>query len=217
MRAPGSGCPPGSTASPRLTPAADALLHTDVPVIAAVNGAAVGWGMELALMADLRVASEKARFGELFVKRGLCSDAPGIGRLAQLVGRERAAELLFTGRIIAGRRGCGDGPRLPGRAPRRPAPDRHGTRAGDRRQPAARGAADEGCAAGDARPRLARARPLGEREPRPSCSRPPITARASPRSSRSANRGSRAADHRPRARSVDVSTRCGRPRRARRR
>lgn len=83
-----------------LTPAADALLHTDIPVIAAVNGAAVGWGMELALMADIRVASEAARFGELFVVRGLCSDAPGLGRLAQLVGRERAAELLFTGDVI---------------------------------------------------------------------------------------------------------------------
>jgi enoyl-CoA hydratase len=90
----------GLQAEPRLTPAADALLHTDVPVIAAVNGAAVGWGMELALMADIRVASERARFGELFVLRGLCSDAPGLGRLAQLVGRERAAELLFTGRVI---------------------------------------------------------------------------------------------------------------------
>ena len=83
-----------------LTPAADALLHTDVPVIAAVNGAAVGWGMELALMADLRVLSENARFGELFVLRGLCCDAPGLGRLAALVGRERAAELLFTGEVI---------------------------------------------------------------------------------------------------------------------
>lgn len=83
-----------------LTPAADALLHTDIPVIAAVNGAAVGWGMELALMADIRVASRRAKFGELFVVRGLCCDAPGLGRLAQLVGREKAAELLFTGEII---------------------------------------------------------------------------------------------------------------------
>jgi enoyl-CoA hydratase/carnithine racemase len=86
--------------TPRLTPAADALLHTDVPVIAAVNGAAVGWGMELALMADLRIASDRARFGELFVKRGLCCDAPGLGRLVQAVGREKAAEILFTGEIF---------------------------------------------------------------------------------------------------------------------
>jgi enoyl-CoA hydratase len=86
--------------TPRLTPAADALLHCDLPVVAAVNGAAVGWGMELAMMADIRVASERARFGELFVLRGLVSDVAGIGRLAQLVGRERAAELLFTGDVI---------------------------------------------------------------------------------------------------------------------
>ena len=87
-------------ADPRLTSLAEALLYTDIPVIAAVNGVAVGWGMELALLADIRVASERARFGELFVKRGLNCDAPGLGRLAQVVGRERAAELLFTGRII---------------------------------------------------------------------------------------------------------------------
>ena len=85
---------------PRLTPAADALLHTAVPVIAAVNGAAVGWGMELAMMADIRVASDRAKFGELFVLRGLVSDVAGLGRLAQLVGREKAAELLFTGDVI---------------------------------------------------------------------------------------------------------------------
>ena len=90
----------GLKAEPRLTPAADALLHTNVPVIAAVNGAAVGWGMELALMADIRVASAKAKFGELFVKRGLNCDAPGLGRLAQIIGREWASELLFTGRIV---------------------------------------------------------------------------------------------------------------------
>jgi enoyl-CoA hydratase/carnithine racemase len=89
-----------SGGGPRLTPAADALLSTNIPVIAAVNGAAVGWGMELALMADIRVASERAKFGELFVLRGLVSDVAGLGRLAQVVGREKAAELLFTGAII---------------------------------------------------------------------------------------------------------------------
>jgi enoyl-CoA hydratase len=90
----------GLAVDPRLTPAAAALLGTDIPVVAAVNGAAVGWGMELALMADIRVASERARFGELFVLRGLCCDVAGLGRLAQLVGREAAAELLFTGRVV---------------------------------------------------------------------------------------------------------------------
>jgi enoyl-CoA hydratase/carnithine racemase len=88
------------TDEPSLSPLARTLLGSDIPVIAAVNGPAVGWGMELALMADIRVASERARFGELFVKRGLCADVAGLGRLCQLVGRERAAELLFTGRLI---------------------------------------------------------------------------------------------------------------------
>ena len=92
--------PVSMDSTPRITPAADALLTTDVPIIAAVNGAAVGWGMELAVMADIRVASERARFGELFVLRGLCSDVAGLGRLAHLVGREKAAELLFTGDVI---------------------------------------------------------------------------------------------------------------------
>lgn len=91
---------PSGPLVPRLTPLCDALLHTDVPVVAAVNGAAVGFGMEIALMADIRVASERASFGELFVKRGINSDVPGLGRLAQVVGRETAAELLFTGRVV---------------------------------------------------------------------------------------------------------------------
>jgi enoyl-CoA hydratase len=90
----------GTVPAPRLTPTAGVLLNTDIPIVAAVNGAAVGWGMELAVMADLRVASEHARFGELFVKRGLCCDVAGLGRLVQLVGRERACELLYTGRIV---------------------------------------------------------------------------------------------------------------------
>lgn len=82
------------------TPAAIAALECDKPVIAAVNGAAVGWGMELALYADIRIASEKAKFAELFIKRGLVCDVGGFYRLPSIVGPAKAAELLFTGDVI---------------------------------------------------------------------------------------------------------------------
>ena len=85
---------------PGTTPAARAILDCDRPIIAAVNGAAVGWGMDLTLMADFRIASDKAKFGELFVKRGLVADVGGMMRLPKLVGPQKAAELLFTGDII---------------------------------------------------------------------------------------------------------------------
>jgi len=88
---------------PRATPAAIAVLECDRPVIAAVNGPAVGWGMDLALFCDLRIASERARFGELFVKRGLVSDLGGLWRLPDIVGPSKAAELLFTGDLIDAR------------------------------------------------------------------------------------------------------------------
>jgi enoyl-CoA hydratase/carnithine racemase len=82
------------------TPAAMAALECAKPVIAAVNGAAVGWGMELALFADIRIASEAAKFAELFVKRGLPCDVGGFYRLPAIVGPAKAAELLFTGDVI---------------------------------------------------------------------------------------------------------------------
>jgi len=85
---------------PGTTPAARAILDCDRPIIAAVNGPAVGWGMDLTLMADFRIASDKAKFGELFVKRGLVADVGGMMRLPKLVGPQKAAELLFTGDII---------------------------------------------------------------------------------------------------------------------
>lgn len=81
----------------QATPASMAALDCSKPVIAAVNGSAVGWGMELALYADIRIASERAVFAELFIKRGLICDVGGFYKLPALVGPEKAAELLFTG------------------------------------------------------------------------------------------------------------------------
>ena len=96
--------PAAPAASPpveyRATPAAMAVIDCPKPVIAAVNGSAVGWGMELALYADIRIASEKAVFAELFVKRGLICDVGGFWKLPGLVVSAKAAELLFTGDAI---------------------------------------------------------------------------------------------------------------------
>jgi enoyl-CoA hydratase len=70
------------------------------PVVAAVNGFALGGGCELALACHLRVASDNARFGQPEVKLGIAPGYGGTVRLPRLVGRARALELLLTGEMI---------------------------------------------------------------------------------------------------------------------
>ena len=78
-----------------------ALYQLDVPVICAVNGAAVGAGLELVCMCDIRIACQQASFAESFVRVGLVSGDGGAWLLPRAVGRAKAAEMAFTGEAIS--------------------------------------------------------------------------------------------------------------------
>ncbi len=73
------------------------------PIIAAINGAAIGGGLTLALLSDFRIASENAKFSSMWIKRGIIPDCSTTYFLPRIVGFPRALEMMLTGEIIDAR------------------------------------------------------------------------------------------------------------------
>ncbi|ESY79358.1 enoyl-CoA hydratase [Mesorhizobium sp. LNHC221B00] len=78
-----------------------AMHRLEVPAIAAVNGAAIGAGFDLATMCDIRIGAENAVFGATFINLGIVPGDGGAWFLQDLLGPQRAAELIFTGRLMS--------------------------------------------------------------------------------------------------------------------
>ncbi len=102
----GSDFNPGSVAEgyamvSRVGAAALALHRCTKPTLAVVDGVAAGAGLNLALACDLLIASDRARFSEIFVRRGLTLDFGGTWLLPRRIGLARAKDLALTGRVVA--------------------------------------------------------------------------------------------------------------------
>jgi enoyl-CoA hydratase len=78
----------------------DAIESLEKPVIAAINGYALGGGMEVSMACDFRIASDKAKMGQTEINIGLIPGWGGTQRLIRLVGKAKAKELVYTGKII---------------------------------------------------------------------------------------------------------------------
>lgn len=76
------------------------LFGMDTPTICALNGGAAGFGMDLALACDIRIAAEKAKMAAAFTRRGILPESGGTWWLPRLVGWARAAEIVFTGQTL---------------------------------------------------------------------------------------------------------------------
>jgi enoyl-CoA hydratase/carnithine racemase len=90
----------GDSFRPAFESLLDTIVSCPAPVIAAVNGAALGAGMQLAVACDLRVVAPHATFGIPAARLGVLLSGPNIGRLATLVGQAAARDLLFTARLL---------------------------------------------------------------------------------------------------------------------
>jgi enoyl-CoA hydratase len=86
--------------APELSSAFDAIARIPKPVVAAINGYALGGGCELALACDWRVAAQDAKLGQPEISLGIIPGAGGTQRLSRLIGPARAKDLVFSGRMV---------------------------------------------------------------------------------------------------------------------
>ena len=99
----GSGAMPTTLDMPTAPPVVSH--NVDKPVICALNGAAAGYGLDLAMGCDIRIASETAKLAFVFTKRGVLPESGGAWLLPRLLGWAKAAELAFTGRTLTAAEG----------------------------------------------------------------------------------------------------------------
>ena len=83
-----------------------ALWNLELPLVSAINGPAIGLGCDVACMGDIRIASEKAKFGVTFLKLGLIPGDGGAWLTPRIIGWSRACELLFIGDVIDAQTAC---------------------------------------------------------------------------------------------------------------